>query len=143
MIETKELKFYKLCEAGEFPKDEMHTADKAVFDTDIRLKQWDGTISSFPLHHVETWLWSPNIEPFAHNACNWEEEYSGVLGFLMRFLLGKTWKGGARLGNNSGEIPDLIIRKGQPLYFGVWYHNMRSVPSDFHAKTTVYFERVV
>jgi len=133
MIKTKELKFYKLCDSEESPGDSMHRSDKAVFGTDIRLKQFDTTISSFPMHHVETWLWSPGIEPFAHCSCNWE--YEG-------WWIFKRLKSDQRLGNNSGAIPDLVIKKGQPLYFGVWYHNMRNCKSDFHAKCTIYYEEL-
>ena len=95
---------------------------------------WDGAISSFPDLHVETWLHSTGIKPFAHVICNWE-------------------KANKRLGNNSGQMPGgLKILKGAPLNFGVWLDNMRTkrfllfcrkkIAGDFHAKTTIYYEEI-
>lgn len=143
MIKTYNLPFYALLEGGEVLLDT--EAKMWMPESYIEIIGLQASISSFPWLHAQVWLIT-NPEGLEQEEVILEppgiEGTPGILGHI-----NSGWMGGA---NQVIIFPPgkfISLRKGQPLYLGVWGHNMWDVLGwkkkfDFHAQYNIFYVEI-
>jgi len=139
MIKTINLSFYRLLEGGEvFIKPD---AKKWVAPEEVEIIGFQGSISSFPPLHVQAWLIA-NPEALKQEEVILEEPTAGIFGHIN--------SGSAGTANHGMVFPQgkfISLKKVEPLYLGIWAHNMWSIlgwrqKADFHVQYDIYYEEV-